>query len=284
MEVSVNHDNYISLGTNYGELKWPGNTFEAGEYNLIFRGISSSGAIISCDPSSIKVTIQNQNSVPPSIPVPAPLPPSPNPVPAPSPNPGSDRDKSEYSSLVKTGYSGYRDSYNPATKIVYEGSDALLTTSHNDLRISKVKIFVPPGTRLFTASFLTYLGSEESKAAGRFGEVPVSTAANVTAATMMRNTTHTLERLMAGEELPFYSPGGSGNLGISEPYQFDTFKASKGGYIYINVMSVPGGVIKTLQTRMTVDETCYRSWYANAKWDSQGNPDENATHTCAGSK
>lgn len=191
--------------------------------------------------------------------------------------------KGDYSPLVKQGYSDYKETYNPDTKVVYEGGDALLTTSHTDLSLERVKFFVPPGTKRFTVSFLTYLSPQEAKAAGRFGAVPTSTAADVTAATMIRNTANTLERLVAGEELPFYSPEGSGNLGISEPYQFDTFRVNNGGYVYLHVLSVPGGMVKTLQTRMVVDEVCYRSWYAHAQWDAQGNPDENATHTCAGS-
>lgn len=191
--------------------------------------------------------------------------------------------KGDYSPLVKQGYFDYKDVYNPDTKVVYESGDALLTTSHTDLSLERVKFFVPPGTKRFTVSFLTYLSPQEAKAAGRFGAVPTSTAADVTAATMIRNTANTLQRLVAGEELPFYSPEGSGNLGISEPYQFDTFRVNNGGYIYLHVLSVPGGMVKTLQTRMVVDEACYRSWYAHAQWDAQGNPDENAAHTCAGS-
>lgn len=204
-----------------------------------------------------------------------------------TPSTGSDNSssspKNEYTPLVKVGYSGYKDFYNPDTKVVYEGGNALLTTSHSDVTLTKIKLFVPPGTKFFTVSFLTYLGTQESKAVGRFGKVPNGTAAEVTAATMIRNTANILERLTNGEELPFYSPGGSGNLGISEPYQFDTFQVSQGGYIYLHVLSVPGDVVKTLQTRMTIDESCYRSWYAHARWDSQGNPDEQATHNCAGS-
>ena len=191
--------------------------------------------------------------------------------------------KSDYSPLIKQGYSDYREAYNPNAKVVYESGDALLTTSHADISLERVKFFVPPGTKRFTVSFLTYLSSQESKATGRFRDVPTKTASEVQSATMIRNTSNTLERLVAGEELPFYSPGGSGNLGISEPYQFDNFQVNSGGYIYLHILSVPGGMVKTLQTRMVVDEACYRSWYANAKWDAQGNPDENATHTCAGS-
>lgn len=191
--------------------------------------------------------------------------------------------KNDYSPLIKQSYSNYKDVYNPDTNVVYESGDALLTTSHADLSLERVKFFVPPGTKRFTVSFLTYLSPQESKATGRFGAVPTKTAADVTAATMLRSTANTLERLVAGEELPFYSPGGSGNLGISQPYQFDTFQVNSGGYIYLHILSVPGGKVKTLQTRMVVEEACYRSWYTNAQWDAQGNPDENATHTCAGS-
>lgn len=185
VEVSVNNSSYVSLGTNYGELKWPGNTFESGQYNLVFRGISSGGGIISCDPSSKQVTIQNGSSVPiptpPTTTPPGTSPnPSPSPSPSPAPNPDPNNKRGAYAPLVYLGYSDYKTHYAlDSQRVMRENGEIILTTAHANFSHSKIKIFVPPGAKRFYAKFQTYLSPTEAKAAVRFGEAPRADASNV---------------------------------------------------------------------------------------------------------
>lgn len=191
-------------------------------------------------------------------------------------------EKQSYSALVGGGYLKYKDIYNPDNGFVRDSDGLVLGTFHSDRQIDKIKIFIPPGTKKFIANFLNYLSPEEAKASASFGRIPRYTVAEVTAQTAVRETQNTLKNLIDKKELRFYSPGGSGLLSISKPYEFDTFQVYKGGYIYLNVLSIPGGIVKSLQTRISVDEVCYREWFANPdNWDSAtGNPKEGIDHTC----
>lgn len=200
-------------------------------------------------------------------------------------NPADAQEKREYTPFVHTGYSEYIFNSNPeSTKVLHSNGETIITTSHGNFSLEKIKLFMPPGTKRFYAKFQTYLSPTEAKAAVRFGALPVKKANDVNTGTSFTEFDETLGRLLAGEELAFYCQGGCGALSISAPNSFDDAKAAKGGYIYIHLLSIPGGKILSIQTRMIVDEACYRSWYANAKWDAQGNPDENVEHTCSGSR
>lgn len=192
--------------------------------------------------------------------------------------------KSSYTPFVHTGYSDYKIHYDPqGTRVINNNGETTVTTGHANFSFEKIKIFLPPGTKRFYANFQTYSSPTEAKAAARFGEVPVATADNVNQNTKFLEIDKTLHKLLLGNELLFYSPGKSGALSISQPSSTDNSNAVKGGYIYLNLLSIPAGSILSVQTRMVVDEACYRRWYATAKWDFQGNPDENANHTCDGS-
>ena len=191
---------------------------------------------------------------------------------------------SEYSPLIRTGYTDYKTHYAPTSDYLARSSgEVTIVTSHGNIQAGKVKIFVPPGSKRFTVSFQTYAIPEEARAAGRFGQVPVSSVTDVTAATAVSDTRRTLSRLMAGEELRFYAPPSSGGLTIANSESTDTFKSTNGGYIYLNLLSVPGNQILNIQTRIVAEEACYLNWYANASWDYVNNPSETAGHACSGS-
>lgn len=191
---------------------------------------------------------------------------------------------SEYSPLIRTGYTDYKTHYAPTSDYLARSSgEVTIATSHGNIQAGKVKVFVPPGAKRFTVSFQTYAIPEEARAAARFGQVPVSTVADVTAATAVSDTRRTLSRLMGGEELRFYAPPSSGGLTIANSESTDTFQSASGGYIYLNLLSVPGNQILNIQTRIVAEEACYLNWYANASWDYANNPSETAGHACSGS-
>ena len=181
-----------------------------------------------------------------------------------------------YLPLIGIKYTDYNSIYKPSSLPIANGEVALTTAHSGDL--SKVKIFIPPGTTGFSVSVQNYFGSEEAKAAAKFMEIPISTKEDVKPNNY--DTRQTLRRLFNKEELQFYSPGGSGALSIANYETTDTFKASTGGYIYLNFLSLPGGKILRLQTRVTVEQSCYNNWYGKGKWDQNGNPLEYETHEC----
>lgn len=279
VEVSVNHSSYVSLNTSYGELKWPGNTFDVGQYNLVFRGISTSGGIISCDPASKEVTIQPVApppvpSVPnpPTMPMPTPVPPGPAPI-------GSTKD---YATIIGTGaYSNFKTTYSPATLSGSSTSNEVtLRTRHMGLAHSRIKIFIPPGVKKFLTSIVTYRVDQPARAAARFKSPPVSLVSDIVPDLSGGDSANVLKNLQAGQELRFYSPENSGVLTMSNSSSDGVYRGAEGGYIYINFFNIPGEKFLSFDTVLKVDKDCYQRWYNSITWDSQGNPREGDIHTC----
>lgn len=193
---------------------------------------------------------------------------------------------SDYTALVGTGaYSGFQQQYAPGSANVASGYDNVTTirTKHDGLTQSKIKIFVPPGSMRLRISMTTYAMDQDSRAAARFGSIPVSTYGDVLPETQVTDTRPTLRNLLAGQELKFYSPARSGVLMLANSESTDITPSAVGGYIYINFLSVPGNQILSLQTFLDVKSDCYASWYTSASWDAGGSPLEGAAHTCGGS-
>lgn len=88
-----------------------------------------------------------------------------------------------------------------------------------------------------------------------------------------------LENLFAGNELTGYvglnaniMPGFPGK-GTGTDYSVRySYKAPKGGWLYINHLRIIGGVSMLMNTSTCVDIADYENWYRNAQWDSDGNP------------
>lgn len=191
-----------------------------------------------------------------------------------------------YSPVVGTGATDYRTVYAPTSSYVLTDTaarEATLVTQAGNYGVKQWRIFAPPGAKRLYVSLTTYNTGQEARAAARFAAEPTSTYDMVTPTSVPGDYSKVLQRLQSGEELRFFSPGGSGVLTISQPDSSSTYKGAVGGWIYVNVLSLPNEMALNLQTRMVVDLDCYQSWYASATWDSAGNPAENATHTCSGS-
>lgn len=202
----------------------------------------------------------------PPAPITGPAPVTPLPAPT-TPNAGA------YTTLVGQGTQSYREVYAPTSAAMTPANgEVSLRTMHGNLEGNRLKLFVPPGTKRFSVSFVTYNSPEPASASARFKQQPTGTAEDARPDTAVMDTRRTLSRLLNGEELQFYSPPSSGGLSIANSQSDDTFVGSEGGYIYIDLHSVPGGKILQLQTRLDVDEAAYRNWYQNAEWDAAGNP------------
>lgn len=191
----------------------------------------------------------------------------------------------DYTALVRAGASSdFKTLHAPGTSgALPDGSGNLIvSTTHGNVTATRVKVFVPPGSRYMGVSYQSYAVAEAAIAAARMLQPPTSTAQSIVP-TEGVDYTRTLQRLVGGEELTFYAPPSSGGLGFAYPDTSTSFKAATGGYLYVNFFGYPGGALISLQIQLYVDKTCYESWYANARFDANGMPSETATHTCAGS-
>ena len=173
--------------------------------------------------------------------------------------------------------------------------EALLVSSLGQNNNLRWRTFLPPGTKVFEAALFTFSNPVETKVAGRFGAVPLSSIDQVTqTASDSFVRSEALPKLLAGNELLYFSPlvtfadgsqAGSGTTRLSAR-QEDTSTpvvSTKGGWVYFNTLQSPGNFIKNIDVRVTVDEACYRNWFANAQFDLSGNPREDVEHTCSGS-
>ena len=158
----------------------------------------------------------------------------------------------------------------------------------------RLKFFLPPGSVMFTANFLTYLSPTEAKGVMRFKSPPTTQAFQVTRDMAFAPSNSgggsfggafnekILQNLLGGQEVFFYGDAGAGLMPISYGGALISPVPSEGGYAY-GRFQYPGGVLGATQWTVFVDKNCYQNWYANATWDSSGNPSDTATHTCSGS-
>ena len=197
---------------------------------------------------------------------------------------------SSYIPLVQRGTSDYKTKFEPSSSsLAIDVGGVIIPSVVGESYELQRRVFIPPGTKSLQMTLYTFASPPETKVLMRFASPPTGTILNVTPNTAAAvEITKVLSQITAnggGVELPFYSPESAGSVKLSSRSGdlVQTIQTNVGGWLYINVLQVPGNRVYELNTSVTVDEVCYRSWYVNAKWDISGNPDEAATHTCAGS-
>lgn len=305
-QVSVNGSEYIALPTTNGTISWAANLFDAGTYNLKFRGLLANNSNMTCDPENKTLTIYAVESSTPTGPtVPTVPTPTPNPSPSPTPSPtnppsqpsnsGATVDRN-YTALVgiNGAYRGFKDIYNPTnlTKMDIDPAFAPgekcyhLSTRHGhevlrSLSSTQYRFFIPPGTKSFTMIALTYYDSVTTQAITmKLNSAPTSNyeyvVANHQTSTLGRES---LEQLFGGAEV-FGIVGPNANVlpgfpgkgtGTDHSVRY-LYKAPRAGWLYVNHLRVIGGVSMLLTTTTCVDPTDYENWYRNAQWDGDGNP------------
>lgn len=215
-------------------------------------------------------------------PIPEPSPPAPAPAPAPS---------SPVNQAVNSGYfalnsnvqgANFRNSYSPDSVYV-DGNTVLIGTATgttNATGLTRIRIFVPPGTVQVGISSSAYLADEEGKVAVSFKNVPRASAGHISSNTQYSGKALQSALLERGEEIHFYAPPRSGGIMLLNSGVEKVAPIQSGGWLYLNFLSIPGGTILNMQTRVTVDKACYFRWYQQAQWDSEGNPKEGQNHQC----
>lgn len=291
VEVSVNNSSYGPLGTQYGELRWPGNTFDPGQYNLVFRGISTSGKIISCDPTTKLVTIL------PEVNSPAP---APNPPSSPTPGGGSFTSLHQFPiTYVKSSYldssgnlihektpelRGFKDQFSPSgtpgCAMGYPELRSLCQTVSGGFGFilsgytsySEFKVYIPASTTFFSLSGFQPQGVDYA-VVSRLGSPPVRTApltsAEYQAVKSSQNVNTAFNSLIAGQEMTFVHDGG-GNLSLSGTARLSNSPVQEGKWLYIRVIN--GNSIYNLNGVYEVKLDQYRPIYNSITFETNGDP------------
>ncbi|WP_461466593.1 hypothetical protein [Melaminivora sp.] len=194
--------------------------------------------------------------------------------------------QSDFLALVGTeNYSGYKATYSlEALAPTISGDSYTLRTRHSGLSLSRVKIFIPPGTTSLRTSVITYRVAQPARATAKFNQLPIKSAAEVLPdLSGSFDPRRVLGQLVAGQEVTFYSPENSGVLMISAADPDHPFQVATGGYIYLNFFDIPGGQFMSFDTIIEVQKNCYQSWYAQANWGPDSNPRDGDAQTCTGS-
>ena len=197
---------------------------------------------------------------------------------------------SNYNPLVQRGSSGFNTKFEPSSPLLaISDGEVILPSVVGEAFQLQWRVFIPPGTKTLQMTMYTFASPPETKVLMKFGSPPSGSALNVTpenaAAVDITRVVQTLTANGGGVELPFSAPASAGALKLSSRSGelTQTILTNTGGWVYINALQVPGNRIYELNTSVTVDESCYRTWFAGAQWDASGNPAEDVTHTCSGS-
>lgn len=207
--------------------------------------------------------------------------------------------KASYQPLVGDGqFSNFKELQTPSKLVKGGAVDTLQLNGYvfSDGQSNEyMKFFVPPGTVGFTARYAAYKTFETGQAVARLNTPPTTNPALVTQEMAYSaanagggqfggefNEVVLKNFLTPNKEVYFYGPSESGGMAISYGGEYLTPAPTSGGYLYV-WFKHPGGRALSATFTFTVNKACYENWYANAKWDTSNNPDENATHTCSGS-
>ncbi len=197
---------------------------------------------------------------------------------------------SNYSPLVQRGSNGFNTKFAPTSpSLSIDSGDVTMSSVVGETFETQWRVFIPPGTKTLQITMYTFASPPESKVLMRFASPPNGNAGNVTPESAANvNISRVVQVLTAnggGAELPFYAPASAGAVKLSARSGdlAQTILTNTGGWLYINALQVPGDRIYELNTLVTVDEACYRSWFSGAQFDAVGNPLEDVVHTCAGS-
>lgn len=254
---------YVDLSKTNGVLQFPVNSFPAGNYLMYFRGLKLDGTSVACNPSHRNLVVS------------APATPSPN-------DPGSAINSNYYALNSNVRGLDFKTAFSP-DKVYYDGNLALLQSAlgtANAVGLSQIRLFIPPGTIQVGITTSAYLSDEDGRVAVSFRALPRASYSDVTSTTSYSGVALLTALLEKKEELHFYAPSRSGGIMLINPGADKISPLQNGGWLYLNFLSIPGGTIYNIQTRVTVDKTCYQNWYKQASWDTEGNPAEGVYHRC----
>ena len=181
----------------------------------------------------------------------------------------------DYLALVGRGNTGFKDVFAPGSPMLAEEGDTV--SMYGVVGITdrmKWRVWIPPGTRSLQSTLFVYASPPESKVLLRMHEPPTGWLDAVTPENAAEvDLTNVLALLLQGAEVPYYAPPViAGNIKLSDGRIDSSVVTTKGGWLYIHALQVPGNKIFELVARLTVDRAQYLAWYETAVWDDYGNP------------
>ena len=184
----------------------------------------------------------------------------------------------DYTAIVGRGNTGFRYVFEPdSPSLPADGGRVSMYSVVGRSTRRKWRVWLPPGACALQATLLTFVdmgaNAPGAKVLVRLGEPPAGGLASVTpengAAVDLANV---LAALVAGAEVPCYSPASAGAVKLSDGRVDSPPVTTTGQWLYINALQVPGNEIFEIVVRVTVDEAAYLAWYDSAVWDDYGNP------------
>lgn len=184
----------------------------------------------------------------------------------------------DYTAIVGRGNTGFGDVFKPGSHMLpVDGGRVSMYSVVGRSPKRKWRVWLPPGTCALQATLFTFVdmgtNAPGAKVLVRLGEPPAGGLASVTPENGAAvDLTNVLAALVAGAEVPCYSPASAGSVKLSEGRVDSPPVTTTGQWLYINALQVPGEEIFEIVVRVTVDEAAYLAWYAGATWDAYGNP------------
>lgn len=179
----------------------------------------------------------------------------------------------DYRALVGRQTTGFKKLFEPGSDFLAE-DDGVVTLAGQcgDSFHLLWKIWIPPGVKSLQATMYVYHNVTPGKALMRFGQPPIGNANSVTPENASAvDLANVLDTLLAGAEVPCYTPEFGGSIKLSASMPSDA-RNNAGGWLYIKAVQVPGNKVYQLDARVTADTEKYNEWYASAVWDVEGNP------------
>ena len=184
----------------------------------------------------------------------------------------------DYTAIVGRGNTGFRYVFEPdSPSLPADGGRVSMYSVVGRSPKHKWRVWLPPGTCALQATLFTFVDmdahSPGAKVLVRLGEPPAGGLASVTPENAAAvDLTNVLAALVAGAEVPCYSPASAGSVKLSEGRIDSPPVTTTGQWLYINALQVPGNEIFEIVARVTVDEAAYLAWHGSAVWDEYDNP------------
>lgn len=288
VQISSDTNSFSDLTTMNGTNTFPANTYDVGTTSLHFRGVKADGAFIDCMPATLTIEIKPPSSTPPS---------SGDSSGGKSVHPdyvplvGFAHAGSSSDPLYNSGFKNFKDVYKPQSSMLMDMASSgasgekcyRISTRHSaeKLTSNKLRVYLPPGTKTFYISVLTYYDlTTEQVASYRFNAPPISTIdkAGLDGSFWAADTKRNLEYIVGGREyVGKVGAGGNimpsfGTITGNDYLNHYIYKTPQGGWLYMNFLRIIGGKAYHMETRACVDPVTYENWYRSAKWDQDGNP------------
>lgn len=175
----------------------------------------------------------------------------------------------DYTTLVSSSERSWKNRFGPGSpSVAIENGNLFMNprmgSADGSMLITKFKIYIPAGTMSFQATSYLYIDNNMTPAIAlvKFGSPPTRTDGED-----FGNISR--ESIFSGKQFRFTSPQASLKL---TPEVQDPFIVSKGDYLYVHLISAPGGIMMELSANLEIDYEMYQAWYAAAGFAEDGSP------------